>query len=807
MNTLVTRASLLICFIVLLSSVWGEGGKEKEAGDATKVEENVGGAKTNGGTSDDTVKKEEEAIKIDGLNVAQIKELREKSEKFAFQAEVNRMMSLIINSLYKNKEIFLRELISNASDALDKIRFLSLTDPNALAANPDMWIRIKADTEDNTLHISDTGIGMTKEDLLKNLGTIAKSGTSDFISKISKSESSTETSDLIGQFGVGFYSSFLVAKRVTVITKNNNDDQYIWESDAESFSVIKDPRGNTLKRGTEIILHMKDETKEYLEPSQLKELVSKYSQFINFPIYLWQSKTEMVDAEPEPAKEDETEKKTEEKKDEDATVEEEKEKTEEKKPKQVEKTTWNWELVNDNKPIWTRKPADVKDEEYNSFYKAFTNDNQDPLGKIHFKAEGEVTFNTMMFIPKTGPSDMFRQMVKHHNIKLYVRRVFITDSFEDFMPNYFNFIKGIVDSDDLPLNVSRETLQQSKLLNVIKKKMVRKVIEMISKLNEKDFEAFWKEYSTNIKLGVTEDNSNRTKLSKLLRFWSSNSDEKMTSLADYVKRMKTTQKNIFFIAGENKDVLKKSPLVERLLKRGYEVIYCIDPIDEYTFNAMNEFDSKKIQNLAKEGLELEEDANSKAKKEALTKEYEPLFDWLKTVALKDKIEKAVLSDRLSDSPCALVATQWGYSGNMERMMRSQAYKKSNDPQTSMLDNQKRILELNARHPLIKELKARMDTQKEDDTTLNMAHVLYDAAVLRSGFNLPNTADFAARIEKMMRVGLNIPVDEKVEEEVFEEAPVADENASKPADDEPVDAKPVKTDEDVESETTDAKTEL
>merc|ERR1711971_927605 len=368
------------------------------------------------------------------------------------------MMKLIINSLYKNKEVFLRELISNASDALDKIRLLSLTD---------------------------TGIGMTKEDLINNLGTIAKSGTSEFLGKLQDAASAGEMSDLIGQFGVGFYSAFLVADKVVVTSKNNDGSQHIWESDAESFSVVEDPRGPTLKRGTQISLYLKEEAHDFLEQDTVRELIKKYSQFINFNIYLWGSSTQTVE-----------------------------------------------------------EPIEDEEDEDDEFYKSITKDKNGPMTQSHFIAEGEVTFKSLLFIPNTQASEQFNSYGKAtENIKLYVRRVFITDDFKDMMPNYLSFVKGVVDSDDLPLNVSRETLQQHKL---IKKKLVRKTLDMIKKIPDDKYMEFWKEYSTNVKLGVIEDTANRTRLAKLLRFTSSSGN--LTSLAEYVERMKDKQEAIYYIA-------------------------------------------------------------------------------------------------------------------------------------------------------------------------------------------------------------------------------------------------------------------
>lgn len=439
-------------------------------------------------TDDEVIQREEEAIKIDELNVSQMKNLRDQAEKYTFQAEVNRMMKLIINSLYRNKEIYLRELISNASDALDKIRLLSLTDSSVLDSTPELSIRIKADKERKMLHIIDTGIGMTKQDLINNLGTIAKSGTAEFLTQMQDAASQKDLSDMIGQFGVGFYSAFLVADRVIVTTKHNDDKQYIWESDANSFSIIEDPRGNTLKRGSQITLELKPEAVDYLEVDTVQNLVRKYSQFINFPIYLWASKTQMVE---EPVEEEAPEAVP---TDDEADVETDKDTP---KTKQVEKTIWDWELVNSNKPIWSRKPAEIEEEEYNEFYKSLTKDSKEPLAKVHFVAEGEVTFKSLLFIPGSQPNESFSKYgAKTTNIKLYVRRVFITDDFTDIMPSYLSFIQGVVDSDDLPLNVSRETLQQHKLIKVIKKKLIRKALDMMKKIPDAEYEKFWKEYST-----------------------------------------------------------------------------------------------------------------------------------------------------------------------------------------------------------------------------------------------------------------------------------------------------------------------
>ncbi|XP_018804683.1 PREDICTED: endoplasmin [Bactrocera latifrons] len=758
----------LLLFALLLLAGVGEILADESTEDVETIDLNLGSFKEGSRTDAETLKREEEAIKLDGLSVAQMKEVREKAEKFTFQTEVNRMMKLIINSLYRNKEIFLRELISNASDAIDKIRLLALTNKGELDTNPELNIRIKADKENKILHIMDSGIGMTHQDLINNLGTIAKSGTADFLSKMqdtSKTESGQDLNDMIGQFGVGFYSAFLVADRVVVTTKHNADKQYIWESDANSFSIVEDPRGDTLKRGSIISLHLKDEAQDFLEEDTVRELIRKYSQFINFPILMWSSKTIEEDV---PIEEDSTTEESEkaednlEDSDDEAKVEEESENVDKAKTKKVSKTVWDWQLINDSKPIWTRKPADVTDDEYTEFYKTLTKDSSEPLTHTHFVAEGEVTFKSLLYIPKVQPSESFnRYGTKADNIKLYVRRVFITDEFNDMMPNYLNFIRGVVDSDDLPLNVSRETLQQHKLIKVIKKKLVRKVLDMIKKIDKDNYSKFWKEYSTNIKLGIMEDPSNRSRLAKLLRFQSSNGKD-LTSLAEYVERMKAKQEHIFFIAGANRAEVEKSPFVERLLSKGYEVLYLVEAVDEYCISALPEFDGKKFQNVAKEGFKLNESEKSKSRFEELKSTFEPLVKWLNEVALKDKILKAQVSERLSNSPCALVAGMFGWTGNMERLALSNAHQKSDDPQRSYYLNQKKTLEINPRHPLIRELLRRVEADEADSTAKDMAVMMFRTATLRSGFMLQETSDFADTIEKMMRQSLGVPLDEQIE---------------------------------------------
>jgi heat shock protein beta len=696
-------------------------------------------------TDDEVISREEEKINPNGFSVKERKLLEQYAEKHQFQTEVNQLMKILIESLYSNKDVFLRELISNASDALNKIRLLSLTDPKQLDLESKLHIKIKADPENKTLHIIDTGIGMTKEDFKNNLGTIAKSGTTEFLQRYKTSKDS----NLIGQFGVGFYSAFLVSDTVTVISKHNNDKQHVWQSDAHgTFSIGEDPRGNTLKRGTEIILHIKEDSDEYLDQDKLRNLVKKYSEFIDFPIYLWSSYEEEKEV---PITEGE---KTEE--EEKVNLDEETKEEKEVKTKTITETKWEWELMNEIKPIWTRNPKDITPEEYNAFYKSFVkSDESDPLTYIHFTAEGEVDFKSILFIPSDPPKNMFDPSVIEQlsrGIKLYVRRVFITDEFKDLLPRCLQFLKGIVDSDDLPLNVSREMLQEHKMLKLIKKKLIRKAIAMIQTLAEdkQKYLDFWKKYGTNIKLGVLEDINNRVRLSKLLMFYSSKTGE-LTTLDEYLSRMKEGQKQIYYLAGENKESVETSPLIEKLVTKGYEVLYMLEPVDEYTMQALEKYDGKyKLTNIAREGLEFDDDQSEKTEKENKEK-FSGLIKYLKKV-LSSRVERVEISKRLTHSPSALVSSQYGWTANMERILKAQAL---SDPNANKFQPARKILEINPKHPIIVELKNKIEKDENDPDAEDIAELLYETACLTSGYSLDEPSEFAQRIVRLMNKNLNI----------------------------------------------------
>jgi len=658
------------------------------------------------------------------------------TETFAFQAEINQLLSLIINTFYSNKDVFLRELISNASDAIDKIRYAAITNPELLGDAIELDIRITADKEAKTLTIQDTGLGMTKEDLIKNLGTIAHSGTRSFMEAIQDGQKPDIS--LIGQFGVGFYSAYLVAKNVKVISKSNDDVQYIWESSASgSFTVCEDIDGESIVRGTKIILELKDDLLEYLEEAKVRDIVKKHSEFCAFPIKYLVSREEEVEAETEVDADaeatDDVEGKVE---------EEEKDKVVEPKPK-VKRTVKEFTQLNNQKPVWLRKPEDVTKEEYSAFYKSISNDWEDHLAVKHFAVDGQVQFKAALFVPKRPPFDMFQNAEsKKNNMKLYVKKVLITDDSTALLPDYLSFMHGVVDSDDLPLNVSREMLQQNSIMKTITKALVKKAIELFASLDTETFTTFYTTYHKNIKLGAHVDTKNRPKLLELVRYYTTKSATTLTSLKDYVSRMKEEQKKIYYITGESLKAVQSSPFLEKLAKKDIEVIYMTDPIDEYMIQSVRDYDGKDLVCCSKDGIEIDEDQKEHEK------EWEPICKKIKTL-LGDKVQKVKLSNRLSTSPCVLVTDQYGWSANMERIMKAQALHSN-----SQGGGAQKILEINHEHAIIVDIKERIEKSISEKSITTILEMLYSTSLLDSGFSIEEPSKYAQQIYKIMSLGLS-----------------------------------------------------
>jgi len=770
-----------------LQAVAEETAEAADADDGEEVEE-------------EQAEEEEKEVLIDGLSEEMRNKMAEEAENHDFRAETQRLMDIIINSLYINKGVYLRELISNSMDALEKARFLSIQDPEYLGENTDLEVRIEADAAAKTLSIQDTGIGMTKQELISNLGTVAKSGTNNFLEALKEG---ADTS-LIGQFGVGFYAAFLVADKVTVTSISNDEPvQHVWESGADgSFTVTEDPRGTTLGRGSRVTLHMKEEAASLLESSDLESSIKKYSQFMQFPIKLRVEKKD--DKDDEELDDDEED--------------------------SAPKVKYDWKQINSDKPLWLQPKEEIGKDAYVSFYQALTNNpSATPLMKTHFSAEGEIEFTALLYVPATRPFAKMgdEEEGRMNRVKLYVRRVMVAEGKDaDILPKWLNFMEGIVDSDDLPLNVNREQLQQNKILKVIRKKCVRKVLELLRKESELDefpdkdedeeeekedgeeeveekrnstYPDFWKTFATDIRYGCFEDDANRGKISKLLRFDSSytlkTNKEKTTSLDGYVSRMLEKQTMIYYAAGDNAEAISNTPAMQIFQKKGIEVLFFTSVHDEPCMSKLAEYEGYKLISIQKGEANLGDLGDDKERFDDLKKMYEATAKWwvdfIKAESTDNptkwlNIQEVRLTQRLVKTPVALVTSQFGYSAKMEKAYASQGQ--------DMTMTASKTLELNPDHPVIYEIYKKVKADPDDASAKETAALLTQAAILASGYRLEDPTNVVASIQGLLMkksgADLNAKVTEVEIDVEEEEAPAGDasgdDEAGDDAEDEEID---------------------
>jgi molecular chaperone HtpG len=634
-----------------------------------------------------------------------------KKETLGFETEVKHLLHLMIHSLYSNKEIFLRELISNASDAADKLRFLALSDESLYEGDSDLKIRLEYDKDKRIIKVIDNGIGMSRAEVQEHIGTIAKSGTKQFFEALTGDQA--KDSELIGQFGVGFYSAFIVADKVTLITRKAGapkNEGVRWESSGEGDYTIETV--DKEKRGTEIILHLKESESEFLDGYRIRSIVRKFSDHISLPI--------VMDKEAMPSYDEEGNEEA------------------EKPAPQIEEET-----VNSASALWTKARQDISEDDYNQFYKHVGHDFQDPLTYVHSKVEGTNEYTLLLYVPSRAPFDLWDRDNKH-GVKLYIRKVFITDDAEQLMPRYLRFIKGVIDANSLPLNVSREILQQSKQISTIKSGAVKKVLGMLENLakNEPEkYEKFWTEFGAVMKEGPIEDHANKERVAKLLRFASTHgeSDKQSISLEDYVSRMKEGQEKIYYVTADSYAAAKNSPHLEIFRKKGIEVLLLSDRVDEWLVSSLDEFDGKHLQSVAKGQLDLGklDDEEEKKHQEEVSKDFESVLNQIKEV-LGDKVSEVRVSHRLTESPACLVSDVYGMSLNMERIMKEAGQK--------MSFGKKPIFEINPDHAVIQRLKAEQDDARFADLT----HILFDQAILAEGGQLDDPAAFVHKLNGLLQ---------------------------------------------------------
>ena len=615
------------------------------------------------------------------------------SETFQFQAESRQLLDLMIHSVYSNKEIFLRELISNASDALDKLRIEALT--NSAISEGKFEIRLDADKDAKTLKIIDNGIGMSKEELIANIGTIARSGTKEYLDKLKKDNTAPNASEFIGQFGVGFYSAFMVAHSITILTrKAGTQEAYRWESKGDGEFTVEVTQKETC--GTEILLQLKpkdeeNELEDYSDYYVISRIVKRYSDFIGYPIMMMHDDKD--------------------------------------------------ETLNSMKPIWARNASEVTEEEYEEFYKHISHDWNKPLKHLSYKVEGTTEFQALLFIPSKAPFDLYYQGYKS-GLHLYVKRVLIQENFEDLLPHYLRFVKGVVESSDLPLNLSREILQKDRQINVIKKNATKKIIDTLAELLEKDREQyleFWKEFGTAMKEGVSSDFDNRDKLSNLLLFSSTEDPEKKTTLKEYAMRMKPEQTEIYFVTGESRAIMEGSPHLEIFKKKGFEVLLLTDPVDELVVQAVTEYEGKKLKSVEKGEMPSASD-DEKKDIEKKAKEYKDVLKLIED-ALKDHIKQARVTNRLVSAPACIVSDEADMSPHLEKILKKGGM--ISMPAT------KRILEVNPEHPLLLKMQNRFAKDKNDPILAEYSELLLGYATLAEGAELPNPMKFNEMLIKLM----------------------------------------------------------
>jgi molecular chaperone HtpG len=689
------------------------------------------------------------------------------AETFSFDTDISALLKLIINNFYSNKDIFLRELISNASDSIDKYNHFCII--NKPENKVDNCITLLPDKEKKTLHIIDTGIGMNKEELIKNIGTIANSGTKAFMEKV-------KDSNLIGQFGVGFYSGFLVSNEISIITKKADSGYFKWTSDAGGQYVIEELTQDNLKehihpdynltQGTIIKCSLLDEvTDKYTDINKLKDIVKEHSQYINYPIKVFIKKEETKEVEDEEASLEEDVSVTEGSSNidssnlNDVTIEDVEEKP--KKMKKITETIKEFQLINETKPIWTQSSNEITEDDYNGFYKSLSNDNEKPYTYKHISGEGQIEYKGILYLPKKIKNNVFERGVKQNNIKLYVRKVFVSDNSAVLCPEWLHFISGVIDTDDLPLNVSREILQENKVIKVIKKAVVKKSIDMLkSAMNDMDnYLKIYKTYQKNIKLGVYEESGDRERVSDLLMFYSANSPDKMITFDDYITAMNENQKHIYYISGDNMDILKTSPFLDRFKKNDLDVLFMTDPVDEYMCQRLMQYKECTLTCITKGDIELPNTTD--ADKELMKKQkedYKTLCDYIKRTYTNFSDVK--ITNKVAELPCIVSSPENGFSANMEKIIKSQTLGQTNNT-NGMLN--KRVLEINPLHPIIKKIKNINDTD-EYKSLRDLLDLVINSALLYSGYQIIKPVDFSKKVLNVVMLGMEI-TDE--EEEIIE----------------------------------------